>query len=179
MNGALCVHILFPSPHIHNRVITVEPGNILSIVNSSCKTQTQNKVLVLWHTCDVLYLCKSEEATGSLLTWYVDLAVVHRSCMCSQRLRQRRHVVPLVSLQVVGLHTGEVAALVPTPNHVQVLIQAACKETGSPEKGHVNQTTSLKKQRQDFLYDISLFKCFLTVNGMEAIFIFIICNREK
>lgn len=87
--------------------------------------------------------------TGSLLTWYVDLAVVHCSCMGSQRLRQRWHVVPLVSLQVVGLHAGEVAALVPTPNHVQVFIQAAGEETGSPEKGRVNQTTSLKQQWQD------------------------------
>lgn len=66
--------------------------------------------------------------------------------MGSQRLRQRRHVVPLVGLQVVGLHAGEVAALVPTTNHVQVLIQAAGKETGSPEEGSVNQTTSLNQQ---------------------------------
>lgn len=87
--------------------------------------------------------------TASLLTWYVDLAIVHWASMGSQRLRQRRHVVPLVGLQVVGLHAGEVAALVPTTNHVQVLIQAAGKETGSPEEGSVNQTTSLNQQWQE------------------------------
>lgn len=57
------------------------------------------------------------------------------SCMGGQRLRQGRHVVPLISLQVVGLHAGEVARLIPTTNHVQVLIQAAGEETGSPEEG--------------------------------------------
>jgi len=72
--------------------------------------------------------------TAFLFTWYVDLAVVHRSCMGGQRLRQRWHIVPLIRLQVVGLHTGEVARLIPTTNHVQVLIQAAGEETGSPEE---------------------------------------------
>ena len=66
--------------------------------------------------------------------------------MGGQRLRQRRQVVPLVRLQVVGLHAGEVAALVPAADHVQVLLQAAGKETGSPEEGRVNQTTSLNQQ---------------------------------
>lgn len=55
--------------------------------------------------------------------------------MRGQRLRQRRHVVPLVSLQVVGLHAGEVAALIPAPDHVEVLIQAAGEEAGPPEDG--------------------------------------------
>lgn len=54
--------------------------------------------------------------------------------MGSQRLWQRRHVVPLICLQVVGFHAGEVARLVPATNHVQVLIQATGKEAGSPEE---------------------------------------------
>lgn len=59
---------------------------------------------------------------------------MHGPCVSGQGLRQRRHVVPLVSLQVVGLHAGEVAALIPAPDHVEVLIQAAGKETGPPEE---------------------------------------------
>lgn len=42
VNGSLCVHILLPSPHVHYGVVTVEPGNILSIVNSSCITRTHS-----------------------------------------------------------------------------------------------------------------------------------------
>lgn len=78
--------------------------------------------------------------------------------MGGQRLRQRRHIVPLISLQVVGLHAGEVAALIPAPDHVQVLIQAAGEEAGSPEKGGVIQTTSLKQPSQD-LWQCSAVVC--------------------
>lgn len=78
--------------------------------------------------------------------------------MGGQRLRQRRHIVPLISLQVVGLHAGEVAALIPAPDHVQVLIQAAGEEAGSPEKGGVIQTTSLKQPSQD-LWQCSAVLC--------------------
>lgn len=60
---------------------------------------------------------------------------MHGPRVRGQRLRQRRHVVPLVGLQVVGLHAGEVAALIPAPDHVEVLIQAAGEETGPPEEG--------------------------------------------
>lgn len=42
VNGSLCVHILLPSPHVHYGVVTVEPGDILSIVNSSCSTRTHS-----------------------------------------------------------------------------------------------------------------------------------------
>ena len=36
VNGAFCVHILFPSPHVHYGVVAVEPGHVLSIVNAAC-----------------------------------------------------------------------------------------------------------------------------------------------
>lgn len=52
--------------------------------------------------------------------------------MGSQRLWQRRYIVPLIRLQVVGLNAGEVARLVPSTDHIEVLIQAAGEETGSP-----------------------------------------------
>lgn len=35
MNSSLCVHILFPGPHIHDGVIAIQPGYVLSIVDSS------------------------------------------------------------------------------------------------------------------------------------------------
>lgn len=60
---------------------------------------------------------------------------MHGPGVRGQRLRQGRHVVPLVGLQVVGLDAGEVAALVPAADHVQVLLQAAGEEAGSPEEG--------------------------------------------
>ena len=60
---------------------------------------------------------------------------MYRPCVGGQRLRQGRHVAPLISLQVVGLHAGEVARLIPTADHVQVLLQAAGEEAGSPEGG--------------------------------------------
>ena len=66
--------------------------------------------------------------------------------MGGQGLRQRRHIFPLVSLQVVGLHAGEVARLVPSTNHVQVLIQAAGEKAGSPEEEVSKQTTSLHQR---------------------------------
>lgn len=62
---------------------------------------------------------------------------MHGPRVGGQGLRQGRHVVPLVSLQVVRLHAGEVAALIPPPDHVQVLIQAAGEETRPPEEGGV------------------------------------------
>lgn len=71
--------------------------------------------------------------------------------MGGQRLRQRRQVGPLVGLQVVGLNAGEVAALVPTTNYVQVFLHAAGKETGSPEEESVNQTSSLHQQQHVLL----------------------------
>lgn len=64
---------------------------------------------------------------------------MHSPGVSGQRLRQRRHVVPLVSLQVVGLHAGEVAALIPPPNNIEVLIQAAGEEAGPPEEGRAKQ----------------------------------------
>jgi len=67
-----------------------------------------------------------------------------------QRLRQRRQVVPLVGLQVVALHAGEVAGLVSAADHVQQLIHAAGEETGSPEEG-VRRTTSLKPAKTGFI----------------------------
>lgn len=80
-----------------------------------------------------------------LLTRYVDLPVVHGSRVGGQRLRQRRQVVPLVGLQVVGLHAGQVAALVSTAHHVQVLLQAAGEETGSPEDGQRQTSDDMVK----------------------------------
>lgn len=71
---------------------------------------------------------------------------MHGSRVGGQRLRQGRHVVPLVSLQVVGLHAGEVAALIPPPDHVQVLIQAAGEETSPPEE---SERTTFRQRRQE------------------------------
>lgn len=42
VNGSLCVHVLLASPHVHYGVVAVEPGNIFSIVNSSCSTTTHS-----------------------------------------------------------------------------------------------------------------------------------------
>lgn len=72
---------------------------------------------------------------------------MHGPCVSGQGLRQRRHVVPLVSLQVVGLYTGEVAALIPPPDHVEVLIQAAGEEAGPPGevKGRSREEAQLEE----------------------------------
>ena len=59
---------------------------------------------------------------------------MHCAGVRSQWLGQRGHVHPLVGLQVVRLHAGEVARLVPPADHVQVLLQAAGEEAGSPEE---------------------------------------------
>lgn len=40
---SLCVHVLFSGPDVHHRVIAVQPGDIFSIVNTSCKV----KILLL------------------------------------------------------------------------------------------------------------------------------------
>lgn len=37
MDCSLCVHVLFSGPDIHHGVIAVQPGDIFSIVNTSCK----------------------------------------------------------------------------------------------------------------------------------------------
>lgn len=34
---SLCVHVLFSGPDVHHRVIAVQPRDIFSIVNTSCK----------------------------------------------------------------------------------------------------------------------------------------------
>lgn len=37
---SFCVHVLFSGPDVHHRVIAVQPGDIFSIVNTSCKAST-------------------------------------------------------------------------------------------------------------------------------------------
>lgn len=69
MNGTLCVHILFPSPHIHYRVVTVEPGHILAIVHSSCKkvNTTMCQTTCSAHWKDEAYVFKTADTGVSLL----------------------------------------------------------------------------------------------------------------
>lgn len=40
VDGSLCVHVLLPGPDVHHRVIAVEPGDIFSIVDTSCRVRT-------------------------------------------------------------------------------------------------------------------------------------------
>lgn len=66
-------------------------------------------------------------------TWDVYFPIVHGACMCSQRLWKRRNVIPFVCLKVIGFNARQITCLVPSPNNIQVLIQAASEETRSPE----------------------------------------------
>lgn len=64
-----------------------------------------------------------------------------------ERLRKRRNIVPFVSLQVVRLHAGQVACLVPPSNDVKVFIQTTRKETRPPGGQSVEMGQGLKKKK--------------------------------
>lgn len=66
-------------------------------------------------------------------TWDVYFPIVHGACVRSQRLWKRRNVIPFVCLKVKGFNARQITCLVPSPNNIQVLIQAASEETRSPE----------------------------------------------
>lgn len=51
-----------------------------------------------------------------------------------ERLGKRRNIVPFVSLQVIRLHAGQVARLVPPSDDVKVFVQTAREETRPPEQ---------------------------------------------
>lgn len=68
------------------------------------------------------------------LTRDVDLAVMDSAGVSSERLWKRWNIVPLVSLEVIRLHAGQVTRLVPSSDHVKVFIETTRKETGPPEE---------------------------------------------
>lgn len=39
--SAFSVHVLFPGPHVHHRVIAVQPGHVLAIMDSTCTSETR------------------------------------------------------------------------------------------------------------------------------------------
>lgn len=41
---SFCVHVLFSGPDVHHRVIAVQPGDVFSIVNASCKVNTHQLI---------------------------------------------------------------------------------------------------------------------------------------
>lgn len=57
--------------------------------------------------------------------------------MGCKRLRKGRNIVPFVSLQVIRLHAGQVAGLVPSTNDVKVFIETTGKEARPPATKHI------------------------------------------
>lgn len=41
---SFCVHVLFSGPDVHHRVIAVQPWDVFSIVNTSCKVKTHHLI---------------------------------------------------------------------------------------------------------------------------------------
>lgn len=46
VDRSLCVHVLFTGPDVHHRVIAVQPGDVFSIVNTSCKINAPLLIIV-------------------------------------------------------------------------------------------------------------------------------------
>lgn len=110
---SLCVHVLFSGPDVHHRVIAVQPGDIFSIVNTSCKVNTPllinvKKDIVLQQEFSSMILGSGVFVVGRLLGFFLffvfcfkciagiikDTGLKYISCHCEQLL----HGLPKVAV---------------------------------------------------------------------------------